>query len=271
MNQTLDDLLFENRNKEYGSYYLRQNFGKFLTRSTIIGTGLFTLILGGSFAFTKLNQDARERVVNVDLTATEIDEMTPEEVIEIPKEVPPPPLDEPLPELAQEKFLPPEPKKDEDVKMEEPPPAVEKLDGAIISNETKAGEIATNVFIPPAPLKEADVVKIEKPKDDEIFIGVEQQPEFPGGESEMRKFLNKSVNYPTAAQRGNISGRVTVQFVVEKDGSIGAVKVLKGIGFGCDEEAVRVIKSMPKWNPGKQNGKPVRVYFNLPVTYTLQD
>lgn len=270
MNQTLDDLLFENRNKEYGSYYLRQNFGKFLTRSTIIGTGLFTLILGGSFAFTKLNQEARSKDFLVDLTPTSLNQDEPP-IVKIPEEVPPPPLDEPLPEVAQEKFLPPEPKKDELVTIEEPPPMVEKLDGAIISNETKAGEIATNVFIPPPPPKVVALVKAEDPDEIKDFVGVEQQPEFPGGETEMRKFLSRNVQYPAAAQRGNISGRVVVQFVVERDGSIGATKILKSIGFGCDEEAIRVIKSMPKWNPGKQNGKPVRVYFNLPVTYTLQD
>ena len=268
---TLDDIVFENRNKEYGSYYLRQNFSKYLTRATIIGTSIFALLLGGSFAFTKLSQEAREREVLVDLSATNLDEEKPEEVIEVPEELPPPPLEEPPPEVAEIKFLPPEPKKDEEVKIEEPPPPAEKIEVAAISNKNVEGEAVKNVFAPPPPPKEVAVVKVEKAAEEEIFIGVEQQPEFPGGESEMRKFLGKNVQYPAAATRANVSGRVTVQFVVEKDGSIGAVKVLKGIGFGCDEEAIRVVKSMPKWNPGKQNGKPVRVYFNLPVTYTLQD
>jgi protein TonB len=259
MNHTLDDLLFEDRNKEYGSYYLRKNFGKYLTRSTIIGTGLFTLILGGSFAFTKLNQEAREREVNVILTATDLPEEVPEEIIEIPEEIPPKPLDEPPPEIAQERFLPPEPKKNDDVKIEEPPPTAEKLETAAISNKTVEGEAVKDVFAPPPPPKVVALVKAEDPDEIKDFVGVEQQPEFPGGDIEMRKFLSRNVQYPAAAQRGNISGRVV------------ATKILKSIGFGCDEEALRVIKSMPKWNPGKQNGKAVRVYFTLPVTYTLQD
>jgi protein TonB len=270
MNHTLDDLLFEYRNKEYGSYYLRKNFGKYLTRSTIIGTGLFTLILGGSFAFTKLNQEARSKDFLVDLTPTILNQSEPP-IIEIPEEIPPKPLDEPPPEIAQEKFLPPEPKKDEAVTIEEPPPTAEKLETAAISNKTVEGEAVKDVFAPPPPPKVVALVKAEDPDEIKDFVGVEQQPEFPGGDIEMRKFLSRNVQYPAAAQRGNISGRVVVQFVVERDGSIGATKILKSIGFGCDEEAVRVIKAMPKWNPGKQNGKAVRVYFTLPVTYTLQD
>jgi protein TonB len=271
MKETLDELIFENRNKEYGSYYLRRNFSKYLTRATLIGTGIFSLLLGGSFAFTKLSQEAREKDVNVDLSASLLKEDIPEEVIEIPEEVPPPPLNEPPPEIAQEKFLPPEPKKDEEVTVEEPPPPAEKLESAAISNKTVEGEAVKDVFAPPPPPKEVAVVKVEQPKEEEIFIGVEQQPEFPGGDVELRKYLKANVNYPPAASRANISGRVTIRFVVEKDGTIGGVTVLKGIGFGLDEEAIRVVKKMPKWNPGKQNGKPVRVYFTLPVVYTLQD
>jgi protein TonB len=110
----------------------------------------------------------------------------------------------------------------------------------------------------------------EKPAD-EVFIGVEKQPEFIGGEVAMRAYLGQNIVYPAAASRANVSGRVVLQFIIEKDGSIGTAKVLKGIGFGCDEEAVRVIKSMPNWNPGTQNGKPVRVYFTLPVIFSLVD
>ena len=126
-----------------------------------------------------------------------------------------------------------------------------------------------DAFIPPPPPEEVKIVAIEKPKEEEIFTAVEQNPEFPGGTSEMYKYLGQNIKYPAAAQRANVSGRVFVKFVVEKDGSIGKVEVLKGIGFGCDEEAIRVIKSMPKWNPGRQNGKNVRVFYNMPVVYKL--
>ncbi len=104
----------------------------------------------------------------------------------------------------------------------------------------------------------------------EIFTIVEEQPEFPGGEESLMKFLQSNVKYPQLAKESNIQGTVYVQFVVEPNGSVSTVKVLRGIGGGCDEEAVRVVKNMPSWKPGKQRGKPVRVYFNLPIKFILQ-
>lgn len=124
-------------------------------------------------------------------------------------------------------------------------------------------------LLPPPPPEESAIVTLSEKPADEVFIGVEKQPEFIGGEVAMRAYLGQNIVYPAAASRANVSGRVVLQFIIEKDGSIGTAKVLKGIGFGCDEEAVRVIKSMPNWNPGTQNGKPVRVYFTLPVIFSL--
>jgi TonB family protein len=120
---------------------------------------------------------------------------------------------------------------------------------------------------PPLPIDEPDATK--KIKKREIFTAVEQNPEFAGGQAEMYRYLGENIKYPAAAQRANISGRVFVKFVVEDDGSIGDVVVMKGIGFGCDEEAIRVVKSMPRWKPGVQNGKNVRVYYNMPIVYKL--
>jgi TonB family protein len=104
-----------------------------------------------------------------------------------------------------------------------------------------------------------------------IFTAVEQNPEFPGGMTAMYRFLGNNIKYPNEAQRARVSGRVFLKFVVEKDGSISSVDVLKGIGFGCDAEAIRVVKSMPKWIPGRQNGKPVRVYYNMPIVFKLEN
>ena len=104
----------------------------------------------------------------------------------------------------------------------------------------------------------------------ESFTVVEQQPEFPGGTAALGQYLGKNLRYPAAAQRANISGRVFISFVVNTDGSIQDVQVLKGLGFGTDEEAQRVVKGMPKWRPGKQSGRPVRVKYNLPINFTLE-
>lgn len=103
----------------------------------------------------------------------------------------------------------------------------------------------------------------------EIFTIVEEMASFPNGEVELQKFITSNVVYPQMAKETGVSGTVYVQFVVEPDGSISNIKILKGIGAGCDEEAVRVVKKMPKWKPGKQRSKPVRVYFNLPIRFTL--
>jgi periplasmic protein TonB len=104
----------------------------------------------------------------------------------------------------------------------------------------------------------------------EIFTIVEEQPSFPGGEEALMEFLGKNIAYPPMAKESGIQGTVFVTFVVEPDGSVTNVKTLRGIGGGCDEEAIRVVKNMPKWKPGKQRGKPVRVQFNLPIRFILQ-
>ena len=110
----------------------------------------------------------------------------------------------------------------------------------------------------------------KKAANDKVFEKAEIMPEFPGGEQAMMDFVAKNVTYPKEAMEKEISGRVFVSFIVEKDGSVNEVNVKKGIGGGCDEEALRVVKAMPKWKPGKQDGKPVRVHFLLPITFKLQ-
>ncbi|MFC3813104.1 energy transducer TonB [Lacihabitans lacunae] len=267
---TLDDMVFENRNKEYGAYYLRKNYKSYINRALLIGGSIFLLLFGGAYTYQNyiLPNLPKDNLTEVEIDLSKIQEAPPEELPDLPPPPPPPPV-EPPPEVAQIKFLPPEPKKDEEVVIEEPPPPAEKIEKAVISNKTVKGVEVVDAFIPPPPPEEVKIVAIEKPKEEEIFTAVEQNPEFPGGTSEMYKYLGQNIKYPAAAQRANVSGRVFVKFVVEKDGSIGKVEVLKGIGFGCDEEAIRVIKSMPKWNPGRQNGKNVRVFYNMPVVYKL--
>jgi len=110
----------------------------------------------------------------------------------------------------------------------------------------------------------------KKTSNDKVFEKVEDMPEFPGGEQAMMDFVSKNVVYPEEAINKGIAGRVFVGFIVEKDGSVSEVKVLRGIGGGCDEEAVRVVKSMPKWKPGKMKGKPVRVSYMMPIIFKLQ-
>lgn len=272
--KSLDDMLFENRNKTYGAYFLRSNYSKYLTRALTIGTLIFGTLVGGAWGYNKFvapNLDNEElRTVEIDLEALkDVEEDEPE------PDIPPPPPEEPPPpppEIKQVKFLPPEPKADEEVKIEEPPPKVEEVEKAVISKKTVEGTDAISNFAPPPPPPPA-ITKpagLGKAKEEEIFTTVEQQPEFPGGVGAMYGYIGKNINYPSAAQRANVQGKVFVKFVVERDGSIGDITILKGIGFGCDEEAERVIKSMPKWSPGRQNGRNVRVYFTMPINFKLE-
>ena len=117
---------------------------------------------------------------------------------------------------------------------------------------------------------EDNPVQIIRNNNDSIYQIVDEMPQYPGGEAAMMKFVANNVKYPQEAKDKEISGRVYVSFVIEKDGSVNEVKVMKGIGGGCDDEAVRVIKAMPKWKPGKQDGKPVRVSYMMPITFKLQ-
>lgn len=108
-------------------------------------------------------------------------------------------------------------------------------------------------------------------EDDAIFVVAENAPEFPGGEDSLYAYIARNIVYPEAAKKEKIEGRVFVTFVVEKDGQVSSVKLLRDIGGGCGQEAIRVVKSMPKWKPGTQRGKPVRFQFNMPVSFGLQD
>lgn len=159
-----------------------------------------------------------------------------------------------------------------------PPPPPE--DTAYLE-ETTIGIVITgddgDVIPPPPPADSLPIsicpVQIEEyDEEGEIraFVAVEQEPEFPGGIDSLYAWINRNLRYPEQARKENITGKVYVTFVVEKDGSIGNPKLLRDIGFGCGAEAIRVVKAMPKWNPGKQRGKPVRVQFNLPVSFSLK-
>ena len=268
-NLTLDDFVFANRNKEYGAYDLRKTYPKAATRALIIGAVLFILASIAPRAIAFLTPAAKEEaMVEVDLMKLTPPPIDPNE----PPPPPPPPVE--LPKVNTVQFLPPEVKPDEEVPEETPPPTVEELKEAVAAEKTQEGDPnAEEVIVAPeestGPTKVEAAVEVEK-KEEEIFTVVEQQPEFPGGMSALSQFLSKNIRYPAAAQRANVSGRVFVSFVVNTDGSIQDVQTLKGLGFGTDEEAVRVVKSMPKWRSGKQSGRPVRVKFSLPINFTLE-
>lgn len=128
-------------------------------------------------------------------------------------------------------------------------------------------EMDEDADIEDAPIQQAEE---EEAAEEEIFVFVEDQASYPGGEEARMKFLRDNIKYPEMAKESGIQGTVYLKFVIEKDGTISNVQVVRGIGGGCDDEAVRVLKSMPKWQPAKQRGRPVRVWFNMPIKFTLQ-
>ncbi|SDK66471.1 protein TonB [Catalinimonas alkaloidigena] len=171
-----------------------------------------------------------------------------EEVIDIPlTEIPPPPP----PKVQQPEVIEvPDEEEIEDIEVDL------EVD---ITEETKVQEVVETVA--EAPPAEEEV--------DEIFLVVEEQPAPEGGMEAFNKYLSKNLRYPEQARRMGIEGRVFVEFVVDKDGSLNDVKAVKGIGAGCDEEAVRVVKAAPKWKPGKQRGRPVRVRMVVPIFFKM--
>ncbi len=141
---------------------------------------------------------------------------------------------------------------------------VEVADNDLLSSEDDQTEAQTQTYVPPA------VVEEEEESSQQIFMVVEEMPKFPGGDAKLMSFIAKSIRYPVVAQENGIQGRVVCSFVVNKDGSIVDAEVVRGIDSSLDKEALRVINSMPKWTPGKQRGKPVRVKFTVPITFRLQ-
>ncbi len=183
-----------------------------------------------------------------DTISTQVVSNFEEEIVQITKreEPPPPPKPEPVTTLIEIV--------EDDVIVE---------DDILVSTEA---DQSTEVDVYVAPIETGEQIVQEE----EIFTIVEEQPGFPGGEEARIKFIAQNTKYPQIAKENGIEGKVFVTFVVEKDGSIANIKLLRDIGGGCGEEAIRVVKSMPKWIPGKQRGQAVRVQFNMPISFVLQ-
>lgn len=253
----LNDLVFENKNKEYGAYWLRKNYPKHLRIALIVAVILFVISFLMPYIVTFFTP-AEKPVPIKKITYTELSEPPP-----IDKNTPPPPPpDLPPPPPKTIKFTPPVVKPDEEVKQEDVPPPIEEVQKSEPSSVTTVVDPDASYSAPPPTV-------VESPKAPQIFTFVQQMPEFPGGEKEMINYLYKNIRYPTAARENGIEGTVMLEFVVNEDGSISGIKALRQVAGGCTEEAIRVVGSMPKWKAGMQNGNAVKVYFHLPVTFKL--
>jgi protein TonB len=216
---------------------------------------LFVYVVGfGTPYILSLLQPPPAPIEKKKITYTELAPPPP-----IDKTQPPPPPPPNIPPPKAIKFTPPVIRPDEEVKPEDVPPPVDQP-VPVAAEPAPVDPNANYDLSAAAPVEEA------KPQ---IFTYVEQMPEFPGGLTELTKFLSKNLRYPPAARENGIEGRVVLQFVVDESGKISDIQVLRDIGGGTAEEAERVVRMMPPWKAGKQNGNPVKVYYKLPVTFKL--
>lgn len=265
------EMVFEGRNKEYGAYRLRKNAGK-RNLYSLITIFIAALAIWGGISLVKFVESRTKSVAQTsvaELSAlnqpkkkAEVKQQQkvkleqPEKVVERVK--------------SSVKFTAPVIKKDDDVKPEDELKTQEELMStktAIGALDVKGNDDANGEVL---KLKEAVAQPEPKPEVEKVFDVVEQMPSFPGGPSALMEWLSNNVKYPVVAQENGVQGRVVVSFVVERDGSITDVKVVRGVDPSLDKEASRVVRAMPRWIPGKQNGSAVRVKYNVPVAFRLQ-
>lgn len=265
------EMVFEGRNKEYGAYRLRKNAGK-RNLYSLITIFIAALAIWGGISLVKFVESRTKSVAQTsvaELSAlnqpkkkAEVKQQQkvkleqPEKVVERVK--------------SSVKFTAPVIKKDDQVKPEDELKTQEELMNtktAIGALDVKGNDDANGEVL---KIKEAVAQPEPKPEVEKVFDVVEQMPSFPGGPSALMEWLSNNVKYPVVAQENGVQGRVVVSFVVERDGSITDVKVVRGVDPSLDKEASRVVRAMPRWIPGKQNGSAVRVKYNVPVAFRLQ-
>ena len=264
------DLVFEGKNHSYGAYQLRKETGKRNLMAILvmfaIGVAIAAFVAIKGVVENAMKQDV---AIEADVELAKLAEKKEAKVEK--KEEPKIEKIEVEKVKSSVKFVPPVIKKDDEVKPEEELKSQEELNktntaiGAfdVKGNDEAAGEVlkAKEVIAQPEPPKEEET---------KVFDVVEQMPSFPGGPSALMQYLSSNIKYPVVAEENGVQGRVVCTFVVERDGSITDVRVIKSVDPSLDKEAVRVVKSMPKWIPGKQNGSAVRVKYTVPVTFRLQ-
>ncbi len=261
------DLVFEDRNKEYGAYQLRKTYNKRITTALIITASIALLALLGSVLASSIDNQKNNKLEIKEVTLQDIKQE--EEKKFEPPPPPPPPVEPPKVEMKQ--FTPPKIVKDEEV--QQPPPPVEELKEAKIDLKDQEG-IKDIGIAAPVEIDQGKQVIEEKKEDDpnKIFEKVEIEASFKGGEAAWRKYLERNLNANTPVDNGAPEGTFTVwvQFVVDREGAISDVKALTSHGFGMEQEAVKVISKGPKWEAAVQNGRKVKAYRKQPITFVVQ-
>lgn len=249
--RNLDEIVFRDRNKEYGAYAMRKKYSRYVSRSLLISIAILLLgVLIPFFIFKQSYSANQEQQVAVDI----MDMNKPKE-----EAAPPPPPPPPEATVEQKaRFVAPIVSSDT---TETTDFSQDDLNQTTTNTQVSTEEIVVEDDNTNQVIEEV----VEAP----IFTVVEEQPEFVGGDVARIEYLSSNIKYPPMAKETGIQGTVYVTFVVNENGKVTDVRLLRGIGGGCDEEAIRVISGMPAWKPGKQSGKAVRVQYNLPVKFTL--
>jgi len=249
---SMDDLVFENRNKEYVAYAIRKKYNRTVLWAILVGIIVLSSAVVTPYILASVNSKKRVREEKV-VQATM-------EKLDQPIDAPPPPPPPPPPAEAQAQVKFVAPVVVDSIKVKGPSMATGDEAKNIIKDE--------NVNVKPV----APPVEVEAPKKEEqVFYVVEESPTFQGGDiSGFRNFIQKSLVYPEVAQENGIQGKVYISFIVESSGKVSNVKVLRGVDPALDKEAVRAIEASPLWSPGKQRGKAVRVSFTIPIVFQLQ-
>jgi protein TonB len=247
-----DDIVFENRNKEYGAYSLRKKYNRNVIIALIIGI----LILGTAVITPYLNAKAAENKAKKAERQVEIKM----ENLDQPQQIaPPPPPPPPPPDAVQQaRYVPPVVV--DSIKPEE---ATQLMSADQAQVEVKNEEVVAEVAVV------AEEVQ-ENVDEAEPFVVVEEMPMFPGGESALLAYISEHTQYPEVAKENNIQGKVIVRFCVTSKGGVDKVEILKSVDPELDKEAIRVVKTLPAFKPGKQGGKPVPVWYMVPINFTLK-
>lgn len=255
------DIVFKGRNHSYGAYELRKKSDDYTVKGVVLAIVFFTLVISAPVIVNYVKGLVPKELEDVKV----VEVNTLEEPPPVDKNQPPPPPAEPPPPLKSTvKFTPPEIKPDEEV-PDEPPPTQEDMkekDAAVKTEEGDPNGVDASL------LTDGDGLTGDAAP--EIMTFAEQMPEFNG---DLYKYLSDNIKYPTVARENGIEGQVVLQFVVGKDGKIdeSSIVPVKKVGWGLEEEAIRVVKSMPSWKPGKQNGNPVYVKCTLPIRFKLDN
>jgi len=256
--QRWEDIVFEFRNKAYGAYENRKSYSKHVLLAWIITIASAALVL----AYPKIAEWIKGQTKDdapVLKTVKYTDLQPPPPIQSTP---PPPQVNIPPPVKTIIKYLPPK-VTDKEIVEEEEMPTIEEVKQNDVGAENIEG---TGEVVFEEPVEEV----VQEEDEDKVFMVVEQPAEFEGGLSAMAKFLQKNLRYPASARRMGVEGAVFVSFVIDREGKISDLNVVKGISADCDKEAMRVVSLMPPWKPGKQNGRAVKSRFVLPIRFKLE-